>query len=260
MISMTSSAVAAGFLMVSSAGVNPGEQCHMSFTQDIEVSEQHIRIVQGDDSWSWHHEDGLVFNQQPQVVDEYTSALLMDYQSGLYQQAAMLDEVMSEAIDMTRYALNVAFSEMFRPNHKVVRRIDALGDNIADEFAALVSHDGTTYYVNGSQLDAFGERFSEMMDSEIEAIVTDSMGSMLMMVGRALLSGSGSIESRMEQFEARMENMATQLEADMDARAAELEQAAEGMCDNMLQLAQLEDELKRSHTSFESLSLFGYRH
>ncbi|MCC5880019.1 MAG: DUF2884 family protein [Idiomarina sp.] len=250
------SAMAVGTAMLGQVAVDPGAQCHVNFDQDIQVSPQRLEVVQGDSHWQWHEHGELSLNQQPQAIDSETQALLSQYHQGIYSQAEQLDAIMTEAAAMTRYALNVTFSEMFSPRHRVVKRIDALADDIELEMRSIVGLHGDTYHINGSQLDEFGDRLGDTIDTEIDAIVTDSMGSMMMMVGRALLTGSGSFENRMAQFETRMETMAETLEAEIETRAANLEHSAENMCANMLELRALEQQLQQRHASLSNLALF----
>ena len=251
--------VAAGALSFGPTTVNPGAQCAVNFEHDIVVSPHSLSITRDQQSWGRDAQGMLTFNQEPQSVDAKTSELLAEYHQGIYAQASQFDDIMAEAAAMTRYALNTTFSEMFSPRHRVVKRIDSLADDIEADMRSLVGRDGETFYIYGSQLDDFSDRLSATLDEEIDNIVTESMGSMFMLIGRALLTGSGGFEQRMEQFGERMENMAENLEAEMESRAEKLEAVAQGMCEQMLELQVIESQLQQSHASLTDLDVFSAR-
>lgn len=257
MFYLTSSLVAG--VMMSQITVNPTQQCQVNFAHDLVVSEHELVVIhQHGEQWHFNPAGELFINQQIQTLDDESRDLLTHYQSGVYQQAELLDAVMTEAVDITRYALTLSFAEMFSPDHKVVQQIERLADGIDAELQSVVRFEDNTYYIYGSRLDQFGERLSQTLDNEIENIVNESMGSMLMVIGRALVSGNGSIENRMAQFEQRMEAMAATLETEVEGRAARLEQAAESMCEQMAELQSIEQQLQQKSVHFAKLNLFGH--
>ncbi|WP_194757094.1 DUF2884 family protein [Aliidiomarina indica] len=229
------------------------QQCNFKFDRDIRASYQELLVTDGGVEQMRISANGdLYLNGAAIDVDSETRGLLISYKNGVTDQAIFVAEVMDEALEMTSFALTTAFSELFGENHKVIQRVENLQDRLRHDFNTIAYQDQQVYVVQGSQLDAFGDRLSTTLDEELESIITESMGSMMMMVGRMLMSGSGSIEDRMNQFEERMENMAEVLESSMEAKGQALEVKGEAMCQQLQQLSATEAQIAAQVPEFDA--------
>lgn len=196
------------------------------------------------------HNGDLWLHGEPVVISTGDRGLLIQYKNGLTAQSEFVVEVMGEALTMTSYALTTTFSEMFGERHKIVRRIETLNEKLADDFAMVAYQENDTYIVQGSQLDQFGDQLESTLETEIESIVEDSMRSMLWMVTKAMFTGSGGFEQRMEQFAERMESMGENLGATMESWGEEIEQRGEAMCADLARLREIEGRLEESIPDF----------
>lgn len=253
MISM----IAAGALTLGAVQLPQDQHCNMKLEHDLALTEQYTALyAEGAEMWRIDASGSVYLNDEAQRLSYEEQALALEYRDGLTRQAANVIEIMDDAIDIADVALTTAFTELFGERSRATRRVGAVTEMLRDELALVGSYDNQVYRLNGSALDTFDSRFSERLEEEMESIIMDSMGSMLMMVGRALIGGKGSFDERMEQFEMRMERMAETLEAEVDSRAAQIEQKAERMCDDMQVLAAVERNLAKSLFVFGEYALF----
>lgn len=229
------------------------QQCNFKFDQDIRASYQELVVFDSSGDKVRITANGDLYLEGSAVdVNSETRGLLISYKNGVTDQAVFVADVMDEALEMTSFALTTTFGEMFGADHKIVRRVDALRDRLRDDFNTIAYRDDQVYVVQGSQLDAFGDRLSSTLEDELESIITESMGSMMMMIGRMMLSGSGSFEDRMNQFEERMENMAEVLEQSMEAKGKALEQKGEAMCYQLQKLSATEAQIAAQVPEFDA--------
>ena len=92
-------------------------------------------------------------------------------------------------------------------------------------------------------------------EQAIEEAVTSSMGSIFSIIGKAMASGEGTFEQRMEAFGQRMERFGEDLEARMDVQAQALEQRGDNMCANLQQLDALESQIQRAIPQMQQYDL-----
>ena len=231
--------------------VSTGKQCNFSFDKDIYASYYDFRVQEGaEELMRISHNGDFWLRGEPVSISASDRGLLIQYKNGLTAQSEFVVEVMEEALMMTTYALSTTFTEMFGKRHKIVRRIDNLTEQLAEDFAMVAYQHDDTYVVQGSQLDQFGEQLSNTLETEIESIVEDSMGSMIWLVTKAIFAGSGSFEQRMEQFGERMEVMGETLGATMETWGEKIEERSEAMCSELARLREIEGRLEESIPDF----------
>lgn len=230
--------------------------CTFSFNQDIYASYPQLTVKNEDQElYRISHQGDLIINGEPVAVTPEQRGMLIQYKNGITGQTEFVVEVMAEALEVTSYALTTVFSELFGERHKIVRRIERVNQQLAADFALVSQQQGNTYIVQGSQLDAFGERLGTTLETELEAIINDSMGSMIWMLTKAMFSGKGSFEQRMEQFGARMEAMGKELETSMEAWGTVMETRATAMCAELDRLRELESRIASDIPDFADMRL-----
>lgn len=231
------------------------EACNFSIQHDLHVAEHEV-ILRDNEQELWRiNEHGELFIDGEQTTTNRQQAqLLQDYHQGLYSQTQSVVEVIAEALDIANFAVASVFNELLGGGAD--SKISKLQQSISEQLSTVVQEQGDYLIVRGSRLDAFGDNLDGVISEEMEALIAESMGSVMMQVGKAMLFGSGNIEERMASFEERMESMGEQVEADVEARAEALEARAEGMCDEVQALAAIEHTLGQDFPIFSQYPLF----
>ncbi len=161
-------------------------------------------------------------------------------------------DLANEAITLAASASNTALTEIFGEdsaiNNAVAQAIKAAEYRISQHFVI----DGDQYTISPNSIkvieEAFEHEFSQQLEQSIEQSIEngdffDSLGNIFSFVGRALLSGEGDFEQRIE---AAMEKKADILADKIEASATQLESLAGQVCSKMAQLDDLESQLKES--------------
>ena len=107
------------------------------------------------------------------------------------------------------------------------------------------NHSDESYYIAPQDFDDFDEIFAGEFESEIEAIVTDSVGTILIAVGEAMThKEEQSTEQRVETFDQRIETMGNDIKLDISKQANALENKAEIICSTLMKLDEIENKLQ----------------
>ncbi|RTE85579.1 MULTISPECIES: DUF2884 family protein [Gammaproteobacteria] len=230
----------ASSVVIGDTNLNVGQECKISVDHELHVSSEQVRLIDdGHEMWRIDAQGDLyvegVYSAQPDNIQE----MLVDYKEGVERQTEAVVYVMGEALEITSEALVSVFSEMFSADHRIVQRIEDLHDTLEVEFDSVVYQENGETIVRGQELESFGDRLGDTIEQEVEEIVSSSVGSLLVMVGRELIKGGGD----MSDFEQRMENMGADLEARIEERTVRIEERADQMCDEIIVLNQIESEL-----------------
>jgi hypothetical protein len=96
-----------------------------------------------------------------------------------------------------------------------------------------------------------GKQFETRLERIVETSVQESIGSLMLAVGKEFLSSGGN----MNAFERRMEKFGEEMELQMNARAVQMEARGEKLCNAMVEIDSIEEQLKRSVIELESFNV-----
>jgi hypothetical protein len=154
-----------------------------------------------------------------------------------------------EGVDLAREGVDLAFTKLLGAGNSVGRELSqelllirkAVDDNLSLEKGINFGHNGN----NNSNViikGLMGEDFEQRIESAVEKAVMNSIGSLLVALGKEMLNSDGDSDT----FETRMENFGDNIANEMEARAKIIERKAEKLCVAVQEIDQLEDKLKVS--------------
>ncbi|MCH8539120.1 MAG: YggN family protein [Alkalimonas sp.] len=240
-----SSMIISTALALSMAGTTINQQqCNFQLQHDLTMTPQQLTVSSGStELWRIDQDGQLWLQQQPQQTSPAHREQLQQYRDGVYQQGQTTVRIVIEAMDLAYSAVDQVLTELTgRPlaQHKAMQ---SAMQKVDDARSRIISEQGDSLVIRGSQLDALGDAFGPEFEAAIEEVVQSSMSSIFWQLGKAFFSGEGSFEQRMEAFGERMEKFGEELEASMDLQAAALEQQGDALCDQIQQLTVLEQDL-----------------
>lgn len=189
-------------------------------------------------------------NQQQKLLTEYSSSI-----------KALVPRVRSiaiEGVDIALEGVNLTFNELLGEGNNVsadlTRELSDIRDDLAQRFT--LEH-GFTLGADGlAHNEILGADVERRLEAAIEKAVMNSMGSLMMAVGKEMMSSGGNSES----FEKRMEAFAENIEHEMELRAEKIEHKAEKLCGSILQIDQLEEQLKASIAPLAGINVISASH
>ncbi len=262
-MSLIASAVVCSTLSLSalvysnSAAAHSNQSCNIEFDKDLVINSNSVQLQDsGNTLWLINDEGQLTLNGKTVKVNTETRELLRDYQAGIRHQTVATVALVEDALLMASEALTTVLNELTGKSLDDYPAMQQALAKISDAANQVVVQDGDNTYLYGSRLDTIDQAFGPEFEQAIEEAVTQSMGSIMMLVGKAMTSGEGNFEQRMEAFGAKMEKFGENLEAKMDIKAAALEQRGDAFCAQVTQLDALETRIQQQIPAMQQYDLF----
>ncbi|MBZ9613097.1 YggN family protein [Rheinheimera maricola] len=251
--------IASGFMLTSiSTAVMAHDEhsCNVNFDKDLSISSQQVSMKDaGSELWRISDNGDLWLEGKTVKIDSSTRAMLRDYQAGIRTQTLETVALVEDALVLAADAVNSVLTELTGESLEQHPALQTALDKIRSTTAGVVERSGDTINVYGSRFENIDEAFGPEFEQAIEEAVTSSMGSIFTIIGKAMSSGEGNFEQRMEAFGERMERFGEDLEARMNIQSSALEQRGEAMCANLQQLDVLESQIQQAIPQMQKYDL-----
>uniref|UniRef100_A0A486XVF7 FIG004016: Uncharacterized protein YggN n=1 Tax=Rheinheimera sp. BAL341 TaxID=1708203 RepID=A0A486XVF7_9GAMM len=251
--------IASGFMLTSistAVMAHEGQSCNVNFDKDLTVSSAVVSMQDnGAELWRISDSGELWLDGKTVSTNSDTRALLRDYQAGIRTQTLETVALVEDALILAADAVNSVLTELTGETLDQHPALQNALDKIRTTTAGVVEHSGDTINVYGSRFNDIDQAFGPEFEQAIEEAVTSSMGSIFSIIGKAMSSGEGTFEQRMEAFGQRMDRFGKDLEARMDVQAQALEQRGDNMCANLQQLDALESQIQQAIPQMQQYDL-----
>ena len=251
--------IAGSFILTSistAVMAHDGHSCNIKFEKDLAISSQLVSMKDGNtELWRINNNGQLWLDGKAVTTDSNTQALLREYQAGVRTQALETVALVEDALVLAADAVDSVLTELSGSSLKQHPALQTALDNIKTSTGNIVVSSGENINIYGSRFDSLDDAFGAEFEQAIEEAVTNSMGSILMQVGKAMTSSEGNFEQRMQAFGERMEHFGKDLEARMDIKAQALEQRGDAMCSNLQALDALESQIQQAIPQMQQYDL-----
>lgn len=220
-------------------------KCDINFHHGIIIDPSHIRILdQGLTIVQINNDNQLFVEGREIALTDQQRILISDYSQGIRHQIPEIVSIAIEGVDVGLKAVNKVIAGVTGENSASHQKLQKRFDEMQWRLRKRFNHSDESYYIAPQDFDDFSEIFAGEFEQEIEALVTESIGTILLAVGEAMANKSeGSGESRVQTFDERMENMGGELELEMSAKVASIENKAMVFCKKLKALDQIETKL-----------------
>ena len=224
------------------------ESCEASLNAGLNINKKHIEFVKNDKVlYRIEQDQYLVINGEQVALSSQQQRLVSEYSTEIRELIPQVKDVAVEAVELATEGINLAFNQLLGNGNSIstdlTHELNIIKDEVNDKFEygefSIDEH-------GNLQSDFFGEEFDQRVEEAVENIVQKSLGSLLIALGQQMVFSGGD----MDALEARMEKFGEQIETEMEQRSHELELKAEGLCDNIYHIDNLEEQLKSSITNF----------
>ena len=138
---------------------------------------------------------------------------------------------------------------------------DPMGDDVRELFDSLETKLNTSFYddagnirVESTKFDEpgwFDESWEQEFEAQIESLISESMGRILIAVGTQMLWEGGD----MSEFEQKMERWGEDLEYRLESQAAALEEKGDALCKVLKKADYAEGKMQASISGLDDLNL-----
>lgn len=228
-------------------------QCEVALNYDISV-EPKVLAVSDAGKEVYRIEMGKLYVQGEKVsLDATQQKLVTQYSDEVSKQVPEVITLVHDAVGIASTAASMALTPLL--GDAAGAKLDEMMDGLEKRVEQVAYQNGDKFYL-GSTQSSLEETFGEEFEQEVEQLVRNSIGSMMINLGSEMMSGDGdSFEQKMEAFGQKMENVGQDIELQMESQAQELELRADKMCDDFQQLIALEQKLRAVVPELENYPL-----
>jgi len=236
-------------------------QCSLQLEQDLKISPALVELADhGQSLWKIDRDGNLWLEGQSQRLTTEQRQLLQQYQAGLRDGAEQTAVLVADAMKLAMHAVSEVMTELTGNDISDYDELQSAFDKVELSSSQLIVRDGSNVEIRGSQLDQLDDAFGPEFEQAMESAIKDSMGSILVQLGTAMMFGDGDFEQRMEAFGERMDRMGDRIEQSVNVQASVLEQQGDELCGRLSTLTLVEQQLQQSLPVFKTYQLLGDKH
>lgn len=217
--------------------------CNVDLNGGIKISAEKITFSKNKSAlYSIVNNEKLIVDGEEIDLTRSQQSLLTEYSTSIRGVVPEVKSIALDAIDLAIDGVNLAFNELLGEGNNVsvdlTTQLTTIRSEVDKEF------DGSKdFYIDEDGFagdDFFGDEFEERIESAVETTIQNSIGSLMIAVGQEMLFSGGN----MDAFETRMENFGQQIEHEMEARGEGLEKRGEALCQSVISIDEMEEQLK----------------
>ncbi len=232
---------------------------------DMEL-DGHIQYYQGDltvqmDNGSVMTIDAqhnMTINGESVSLDREQQRWVSEYYNNIDIAIPMTLTIASEGLQIANVAVTEVFTELLGG--------DQMSDDFNELFNSLETKLNTSFYddagnirVDSTKFDEpgwFDESWEQEFETQIESLISESMGRILIAVGTQMLWEGGD----MSEFEQKMERWGEDLEYRLESQAASLEEKGDALCKVLKKADYAEGKMQASISGLDDLNLLDIDH
>lgn len=246
--------ILAGVLLCGASQV-AANQCNVEIDGNLQLENAVLSIQTNDSTKVVIDENKNIFvNNEPIALTAQQQLWVNSYYDGIHAAIPEAASIAKDAVALASDAVNQAFGQLLGKDHDALvelsAKIQAIGEDIQYNFYA---HDGSIrihseQFENG---DVFSKQWEHKFEQAIEALVTESIGRLMVAVGTEMMFGDGD----MDAFEQRMDKFGRDIEAKVEYQSAAIEAKATALCATLASIDYAENKLQLSIAQLAGLDV-----
>lgn len=237
------------------------KQCSVHLNYGVIIDPSHIRIIDQSKTIMQINGASQLFIEGREIpLTHQQQEIINDFSTGIRKQIPEIVSIAIEGVDIGLKAVNKVIGGLTGENSAAQQNIQGKFDELKWRMRTRFNQSANNYYIAPQDFDDFDDIFTGEFEQEIEEIITDSIGTILIAVGEAIISDSNhdnprNTEQRISTFDERMEAMGKGLELEISASAKVLKKKAEQFCIQMTELDKTESNMHKSILSLNKFNL-----
>lgn len=235
------------------------EQCSIHFNYGVIIDPAHVRMIDhGQTRVQINGEYQLFVEGREIQLNHEQQQLIKQFSLGVREQVPEIVSIAIEGVDIGLKAVNKAIGSLTGENSASQQKLQTKFDELKWRIRTRFNQSANNYYIAPQDFADFDDIFTGEFEQEIEEIITDSIDTILLAVGEAMISDNSNNrggEERLSTFDDRMETMAKDLELEISASANALQNKAEKFCLKLSELDKIESEIHKSIKPLSKIDL-----
>ncbi|WP_081640152.1 YggN family protein [Simiduia agarivorans] len=221
-------------------------QCDLHFEQSLTVDKSVLEVA--DLRFST---DGSVTRAgKPVKLNRDQQALSAEYVGEVQALVPELLALVRDAMKLVARALGETFSELFGHDSDVAVKTEYALNVASQKLDERIQQKDGRYHLSHGEEDLFSEAFGEEFDQAVEEAASESVGTGMSLVWRALFEPG---------FADRMEKFGERMEVEMKEAAENVEARGDIMCERARRTAALETRMRETIPELAHYRLVRYQ-
>jgi hypothetical protein len=224
--------------------------CNVNFNYGVVIDPAHIRIIKHTQTEvQINHQHQLFIHGREIPLTKEQQVFLDRYTSGIREQVPAIVAIATEGVDMGLKAVNKVIAGLTGENSASHQKFQGKLNELQWRIKSRFHQSAKSYYVAPQDFDNLDEIFKGEFEEEIEEIITDSLGTILMAVGEAMSTKGAdedNIELRFDTIGDKMESIGKDLELELGSSSQSLKSKAADFCQNLIELNKAETQMQSS--------------
>lgn len=235
------------------------EQCSVHFNYGVIIDPKHIRMIDHGKTIVQINGASQLFVEGREIeLTTEQKHLISQFSIGIRDQVPEIVSIALEGVDIGLKAVNKAIGSLTGENSASQQKIQTKFDELKWRIRTRFNQSANNYYIAPQDFADFDDIFTGDFEQEIEEIISDSIGTILLAVGEAMIndnSNSQGSEQRLSTFDDRMETLGKDLELEISENANALEKKAEQFCLALTKLDEIETSVYNSIKPLRTFNL-----
>ena len=253
---MTKTAIATSLVLFS--GSVFADHCDVNFDGKLKLEDKVLTVTTEDnDKIEIDSQYVLSVNDSLIALDAEQQVWVEQYYNGIHDAAPKVAEIAVDGISLASEAITHVFGELLGEHNSAVSELTYKLEKMSEEIQYNFYAENGDIRLNSESFENgefFGQQWEQEFEEAVEELVMSSMGRIMVAIGsEMILSGD------MDAFEQKMENFASQIEQNVEFKGELLEEKANALCSQLVQVDRAERKLQKSVPELVSLDILSIK-
>lgn len=222
--------------------------CHFNLSKSVRVTPTFVQVLDGDKSLYRITDDSKLYAQGKFIhLNSEQQAIVDEYRDLMQELAPQVAQLVTQGLDMAKEAIDKVFTELFGDEVELKNKVEMIVEKFEQRIEPMMNEETGEYYLSKEFTSQDGDGLSQEIESEIESLIKESSGHMMVLVGKMMLKGEGGMKEFEQQMNAFGESM--------EVRSDQLEKNANAMCGKMEKLEALETQMQHKIPAIAAFDL-----
>ncbi|MDO6445838.1 DUF2884 family protein [Colwellia sp. 1_MG-2023] len=231
------------------------EQCDINLKYGVIIDPSHVRIIEHGKTYiqvNGNHQ--LFINGSEIPLSDEQKQLVSEYFSGIREQIPEIVSIAIESVDVGLKVVNKVIAGITGENSASHQKLQKQFDELQWRIRTRFNHSDNSFYIAPQDFDNFDDVLAGEFEEEIEAIITDSIGTIVSTVGNAISSHDiESSEQRPNTLVRNMGNISKDLK--LNSKISTIESKVSVFCQQLKNLNTIEQKLNENIIKLKSFNL-----
>lgn len=241
-------------LLLAAGSAAAHNSCNLDLDAGVRISSDSIEFYAAElPTYKILDDKYLVVKGQAQRLTLAQQKLVASYAASIRAALPEVHGMALDGIDLAIEGITLAFDGLLGEKNQISAQLTTELGNLKSDVNRYFSSGNPISFNHSSEdtPDFLGKQFETRMQRIVETSVQDSIGSLMMAVGKEVLLSGGD----MEAFEARMNKFGEQMDAQMNMKATGMEARGAKLCNAMQAVDVLEEQLKQAVPAVEPFNV-----